>query len=835
MISHVLHEEDRQERLFDKPRIIMHSRNILLRLRRHKILVDDIVEAINAHGVPMTRARFEDLFTSRPYRVVIATPTVFLVLVSVSFNFHPTVLSASELIDFADAARLPLRFYDQLSVYFRTQEWQEAWFGLLPTTKPFLNRHFMVHRDQDFKRALQAYDKQHHILVTGPAGVGKTAFAQSLLLEIEMLSGTKMPALHLDKPIASVHDLIVAIAHASNIRPLHDEPIELRLQSVLPTLRATYVFIDNVHCADADCTVLRRVAQLFPRMRFIVTTPECESTLERLVAQIGPSTVTSLTPLRDTTTDSPAMMLFVQTLSSHGVPYANSEILALHEICKRGNGIPREIMRLALQQRKQIAQTPQCDARDALAKLNYHQMKVLSVLSRFRQPVSDSFLSTLSERFAPGVNLSEVIAILRESNLIELQLSETQTTYRLHTATVHAYQQMFTPLHLAAERAEHLDLMSRCFESAEVAVIAALSQHDIKAIIELLSDNIFHDPSAVFEVAKLISAGLQVWLYHDVSSEIILIIEQILLQHSAAHPAIAELCVIAGRIYNTRAQYARALELQEMVRALLSPQNHATMMARSLFVQLSAFLSTQNSTAIASLDSQVLAAWTHLETNDTTTWQNYARIPLSYWYCGRDDIAQARQICTRRDLLGKRRVLTADGISLEFQNSLIHMMEGSYDIAKAILLNLSNELKPFDVPYYVASLEMRLAATEALMHNLDDAVLHIRQSFNVLKCVGNVTELLFVADIYSLIQFRRQAFHSAQAISMLCGKLHADYGMLRMGFIERLVNTKRAKIPAWVLDSIELPDKNSTIYDLITMLTEIRFVSTPKEVFAPAV
>jgi hypothetical protein len=149
------------------------------------------------------------------------------------------------------------------------------------------------------------------------------------------------------------------------------------------------------------------------------------------------------------------------------------------------------------------------------------------------------------------------------------------------------------------------------------------------------------------------------------------------------------------------------------------------------------------------------------------------------------------------------------------------MMQGNYHIAKAVLLQLSNTLVPYDVPYYDAAIRMRLAAIDALMHNIDDAMQHIVASFDVLKCVGNVTELFFVADIYSLIQFRRQAFHSAHAISLLCAKLLADYGMCRLGYIDRVVTTKRAKIPAWVLESVEAPDDNSTIYDLIGMLNAL--------------
>jgi hypothetical protein len=64
---------------------------------------------MNTQGIMMTRARFEDLFTSRPNRVTIATPTTILAFISACFDFDGRICSATDILDFADAARLPLR------------------------------------------------------------------------------------------------------------------------------------------------------------------------------------------------------------------------------------------------------------------------------------------------------------------------------------------------------------------------------------------------------------------------------------------------------------------------------------------------------------------------------------------------------------------------------------------------------------------------------------------------------------------------------------------------------------------------------------------------------
>jgi hypothetical protein len=106
-----------------------------------------------------------------------------------------------------------------------------------------------------------------------------------------------------------------------------------------------------------------------------------------------------------------------------------------------------------------------------------------------------------------------------------------------------------------------------------------------------------------------------------------------------------------------------------------------------------------------------------------------------------------------------------------------------------------------------------MAAIEALLRRTSVAMEHIIQSFVVLRSVGNLGELLFVADIYSLILYRQARFHEALEVSLLCSKLRTTYGITRISYFEQLVDSKRSRVPAEVVARVQPPADDATIYD----------------------
>ncbi len=418
------------ESYFDKPRIIRLTKKMLAKLRRKKILVDDIVQHMTTQGITMTRARFEDLFTSRPNRVTIATPTTILAFISACFDFDGHICSATDILDFADAARLPLRCYDQLAMHFSTAEWQAAWSRILPTTKPYFNRHQLIHRRDEFNRVHHACHNAQHVIITGERGIGKTALAQSVVIEFEMLLSTKVATLYLTQPLQSLGELTQLVAQALNIKPLYNEPIELRMLSVLNKIPLTYVFVDDCQLTETETSIVLGFIRKFPQIRLLMTTPQPHIPHELMNVELG-IVVEALKPLYDATTNSPAMLLFVQALSEYGIHYSADDLYLLHSVCRQAKGIPRHILHLASMHTTNYRTDNEQTWREKIEQLNPSELSVFTFLAIIETPISHSFLLIYFKSNLAIQHIEQSLQTLIQQTFIERIYSEQHFSYRI--------------------------------------------------------------------------------------------------------------------------------------------------------------------------------------------------------------------------------------------------------------------------------------------------------------------------------------------------------------------------------------------------------------------
>lgn len=817
----LIHTMQTDETYFDKPRIIRHIKSMLAKLRRKKILVEDIVSHINKQGIPMTRARFEDLFTSRPTRVTIATPATVIACINACFSYDKHVITAHDVLDLADAARLPLRFYDQLAIHFNTAEWQAAWFELLPTTKPQLNRHQLIHRNSEFARMLQAYNSERHIFIIGDAGVGKTALAQALIIEIELLSGHKIATVYLQQSLKSLTELIKLSAQAFNIKPLHNEPIELRMESILNKGSICYLFIDNLQLTSQELSIVSAFVKQFSNIRIIVTSPRSPLPHDLVHDESINPHIEHLALLPDSTPNSPAMVLFIQALNNHGIHYANDDLFLLHSMCKQAHGNPMQILQLASMHSSYHKSNNARGIRDSIDRMNPVELQLFTFLALITEPLSQNFLLAYFAQHITKAQIEENLQLLIHHGMIERLYHEHTFSYRVPQRLCSAYLASLAPHRQQSEYELHITHLSRFVTHEHLEILTTVTCQDSLVILNVIQRVVAQHSQLLFDVAKLLIHWLELWLYHDVSAQIIIFGEQLLMQHRVVHPALAELCVALGRMYTVRGQHEQALRLQHLACQYVSAQNYPYIWAQSIIVTLHIYVNTQHSDGTTRTVHQIPQVITILESTHRRHWLAYAHHVLSIMHSNALDITtalaeneQSIQHCIDRSL-------NVAYIFTNFQRSLLYMYAGNYDMARAVLNKLHHDLQPYDVPYYSARLHMRLAAIEALLHNTSIASQHVANSFAVLKSMGNVGELLFIADIYSLILYRQARFQEALEISNLCTKLRSDYSMHRANYIELLVERKRANIAHTIHARVEPPATDSTIYDLLARLSDM--------------
>ena len=146
------------------------------------------------------------------------------------------------------------------------------------------------------------------------------------------------------------------------------------------------------------------------------------------------------------------------------------------------------------------------------------------------------------------------------------------------------------------------------------------------------------------------------------------------------------------------------------------------------------------------------------------------------------------------------------------------MYSGDYDIANGILQGLIQQIRPYKLPYLLATAELRIAGIKALLRDVDTAQQHLTQAFHTLHRVGSAHEILMVADVYSLICYRQSRFDDAYQINKESSYLREKLDLPRITYVERLVDDKRKKILATVAPDVQATPVNLTIYDLIDKL-----------------
>ena len=102
-------------------------------------------------------------------------------------------------------------------------------------------------------------------------------------------------------------------------------------------------------------------------------------------------------------------------------------------------------------------------------------------------------------------------------------------------------------------------------------------------------------------------------------------------------------------------------------------------------------------------------------------WHAYAHTILTDNALHRRDLTAALQANRAARAYGLQRPNTIDYLQSQLKYSLLHFYEGSYDLSEALLTKLREEIRGYDIPIFVARIDMRLAAIAALQHQPETA------------------------------------------------------------------------------------------------------------------
>jgi hypothetical protein len=422
---------------YDKPTITIVMKRAMKRLRTVDVHVSDVVAALQAQGVSITRARFDDLLLMRPERDISASCDLFASVIAVMFMFHAQALTTAEFFTLAIAMRIPISQYVGYMRYFPAEEWRQCMrdYGLDMTA--VTNSQSLIGRDVELSQWHDAAVAQQNIAICGPPGIGKTVFGHALLRAYETAHG-KRAYMMSGRSIHSFADFVRQLAQILGVATLVPELVQAQLQHVVQR-EQPYLLITEIDDIQAmtPAVFVHAVHDAFPAVRCIVTAKDFHAS--GYVAM-------QLTPLHHHHAQAAACQLLRRQRVIQALPVpTDSEVM---QRCTHTDGLPLAIMLAAA---AAYSATQPFQLSDEIQRrmdvLSPIQMRLLLLLYHWPTGVTYRFLLLMQQQLGvrDTVHVQRMIDDLVTQQLLIVRAVNDREIYVLHELIALQLARRITP------------------------------------------------------------------------------------------------------------------------------------------------------------------------------------------------------------------------------------------------------------------------------------------------------------------------------------------------------------------------------------------------------
>jgi tetratricopeptide (TPR) repeat protein len=521
-----------------------------------------------------------------------------------------------------------------------------------------------------------------------------------------------------------------------------------------------------------------------------------------------------LAPLDDSQVNSAAMQLFIHTLTINGVEINDVQKSTLLTICQRAHGNPQQIQLLATIRSIEEIQTNSHAYTRLLDTLSVREFSVVRLLLEARGPLSTTFLSVYLRHTDSNTNLQaqDMLERLVNRGLLTAVMIHGQKNLLINQQLLQS-----SPTHDTDQNLDITLLLRKLAQMARgihVRNYHELTNTDIERIAHIL-EQLHHHSDYLEDICQVIVAWQHLWMHANLTAPIISLIERCTVQFTTPNRILVDLYLVNGRLHDYRGNTQSALIcLQQSIDTLDAP--HSVKWAEIMldYVDIQSRQPIFYTQAITILEQLCEI----LQTEQQHYLLGIAHNILSKTYAAQNNLERAFTSSYSALQYFREYELSIGHIDALLQRSLIYMYSGDYDIANGILQGLIQQIRPYKLPYLLATAQLRIAGIHALLRNVDAARHHLTQSFHTLHRIGSAHEILMVADIYSLICYRQARYFEAYQINKESSYLRDKLDLPRITYIERLVEEKRQKIRSTMSAELQATLVNLTIYDLIDKL-----------------
>jgi tetratricopeptide (TPR) repeat protein len=804
--------------VFDKVTINDLMRIVVGRLRKQKIAVPDIIDQLNAKGVTVTRAKFDDWFMTRPDRDTTAPIAVFQVLLNVLFSLDQRIMTVTELFTLIIAARIPINVIQDYARYFPKAEWNQVLkaYGFHQITW----NDTLIGRDEITEVIYESLLRRYSRILVGHPGVGKTALALQVLRHYSVHTGK--PTYYIDmRQTTTFMMLLEQLSTVFQVRAMGNEPLLYRLEAFVKH-HAPCLLIDDFQDSPSF-SLPQFVAYLgahFPAITFVLTTPLTLTHYPELADKL-----IEVTPLAYSDNTSPAYHLVRRCSLELGVMQIRDQ--DIHQICLQAQGNPLYIKMMA----GSITRDAHVDLHDdviqiALTHLDLPSQILLQFMLCASIQLTQSFILAVSPQLI-GVDGAAVAPYLQQLTTVGY-VTVVQNDEPVYVVA-NVVRQHLLPL-LTNEQV--VDML-RC-------VYTALCQDN-----DMLTTTVNSNQSLIYRTDlaiilyvghALISAAMPVeattlccvwhdaFIRHGLVAQAIQLGEQCMAALPEADSMRVELELVMGTLYSERGLTHYAKTYFTQVRTNEASQSNQYLRARvavdQCFIELEDITSAQDAQFVF-LCNELTVAVDYFRQQQLFAWQAWAYHRLSYSYFHVNDLRKSHEY--NNLAVNLLRKLTPSNWLSDVMRSrgLILTAIGDFASARQHLEYAINAYKESDQVSEIAQSYLRLAVVDVLEMKIPAAVVNLRAGVQILERIGGLKDVLYSIDIYCGVLLAQGGFNDARTLLQICDQLRHERQIYRGGTFDNMLKqyfafaTNNSQIVPRDL-GLFMPDQN--IYEVVAIM-----------------